>query len=108
MSTAVREAPETDEAAPGLHRRTPRPTGARLELLLVAGLLLLAAFVRLPTLDQPLVEAHAFRQTQTAYTALLFHEQGVDLLHPKLPVMGEPFEVPFELPLFRMEKGLNR
>ena len=35
-----------------------------------------------------------FRQTQTAYTARIYHEQGIDLLHPKLPVLGEPFEVP--------------
>ncbi|MGI8983634.1 MAG: glycosyltransferase family 39 protein, partial [Acidimicrobiales bacterium] len=63
--------------------------------------LFLAIAVRIPTLDEPLVEEHAFRQTQTAYTALLFHEQGVDLLHPKLPVLGAPFEVPFEFPLFQ-------
>ncbi|HUG64667.1 MAG TPA: glycosyltransferase family 39 protein, partial [Gaiellaceae bacterium] len=44
---------------------------------------------------------HAFRQTQTAYTARIYHEQGIDLLHPKLPVLGEPFEVPFEFPLFQ-------
>ena len=55
---------------------------------------------------------HAFRQTQTAWTAREFHEGGFDLLHPKLPVFGEPFEVPFEFPLFQalaalpMELGL--
>ena len=63
----------------------------------------LGAFVAYvaPTLDRPLLEKHAFRQTQTAYTARIFHEQGIDLLHPKLPVLGEPFEVPFEFPLFQ-------
>ena len=53
------------------------------------------------TLDQPLLEAHGFRQTQTAYTARIYHQHGIDLLHPKLPVLGEPFEVPFEFPLFQ-------
>jgi len=53
------------------------------------------------TLDQPLLEAHGFRQTQTAYTARIYHQDGIDLLHPKLPVLGEPFEVPFEFPLFQ-------
>ena len=53
------------------------------------------------TLDQPLLEAHGFRQTQTAYTARIFHQDGIDLLHPKLPVLGEPFEAPFEFPLFQ-------
>jgi len=65
-----------------------------------------------PTLSAPLLEGHAFRQTQTAWTAREFHENGFDLLHPKLPVFGEPFEVPFEFPLFQavaalpMELGL--
>jgi Dolichyl-phosphate-mannose-protein mannosyltransferase len=54
-----------------------------------------------PTLGQPLLDRHSFRQTQTAYTARIYHEQGIDLLHPKLPVLGEPFEVPFEFPLFQ-------
>ena len=64
---------------------------------------LLAAYVLVVanTLGQPLLERHRFRQTQTAYTARVFHEQGIDLLHPKLPVFGEPFEVPFEFPLFQ-------
>jgi hypothetical protein len=61
----------------------------------------LAAALRVPSLDQPLLEHHWFRQTQTAYTARLFYEQGVSFLHPKLPVLGPPFEVPFEFPLFQ-------
>ncbi len=54
-----------------------------------------------PTLDAPLLEKHAFRQTQTAWTAREFHEEGIDLLHPKLPVFGAPFEAPFEFPLYQ-------
>lgn len=71
------------------------------EAVLVA--CVLGAFVAYvaPTLHRPLLEKHAFRQTQTAYTARIFHEQGIDLLHPKLPVFGDPFEVPFEFPLFQ-------
>jgi Dolichyl-phosphate-mannose-protein mannosyltransferase len=64
--------------------------------------LLLAAFViHLPTLGAPLLDRHPFRQTQTAFTARIFHEEGIDLLHPKLPVFGPPWEVPFEFPLFQ-------
>ncbi len=73
----------------------------RAEIAAVLALLAVALLVRLPTLEQPLGEAHNFRQTQTAYTAVVFHDEGVDLLHPKLPVFGEPFEVPFEFPLFQ-------
>ena len=68
---------------------------------LPAGLLLLAVLIHLPTLGAPLLDRHPFRQTQTAFTARIFHEQGIDLLHPKLPILGAPWEVPFEFPLFQ-------
>jgi len=68
---------------------------------LPAALLLAAFVIHLPTLAAPLVDRHPFRQTQTAFTARIFHEQGIDLLHPKLPVLGPPWEVPFEFPLFQ-------
>jgi hypothetical protein len=81
--------------------RAPQPRFGRAEIAVVLTAVLVAFFGRLPTLDQALLEEHSFRQTQTAYTALLYHEDGVDLMHPKLPVLGEPFEVPFEFPLFQ-------
>ena len=65
-------------------------------------LLLVAAFlIHLPTIDAPLLDRHPFRQTQTAFTARIYHEQGIDLLHPKLPILGPPWEIPFEFPLFQ-------
>jgi hypothetical protein len=67
----------------------------------VLAALVVAALVRLPTLGQPLIEHQTFRQTQTAFTARIFAEDGIDLLHPQLPVLGPPFEVPLELPLFQ-------
>jgi 4-amino-4-deoxy-L-arabinose transferase-like glycosyltransferase len=66
-------------------------------LAIVIGAVALA--IRIPTLDLPIIEWHGWRQTWTAYTALLFHEQGFDLLHPQLPIFGPPFEVPQEFPL---------
>jgi hypothetical protein len=67
---------------------------------------LLTAYVA-PTLDEPLLEGyHVFRQTQTAYTARIFSEEGIDLLHPEVPVFGEPFELPFEFPLFQAGAAL--
>ncbi len=77
-----------------------------LEAAFVAAILAAFVVVVAPTLGQPLLERHAFRQTQTAYTARIFHEQGIDLIHPKLPVLGEPFEVPFEFPLFQAAASL--
>jgi hypothetical protein len=70
-------------------------------VIVVVFVVALAAAVRLPTLNQPPLEAHGFRQTQTAYTATEFHAHGIDVLHPRLPVLGEPFEVPFEFPLYQ-------
>lgn len=67
----------------------------------LALLLLMAVVPRLSTLGQPLLEKHGFRQTQTAYTALLYHEEGIDLLHPKLPILGNTYDVPLEFPLFQ-------
>lgn len=67
-----------------------------------AAVMLLVSFVvRVPTLAMPLIEHHTWRQTQTAYTAREFARNGIDLLHAQLPVLGPPFAVPFELPLFQ-------
>jgi 4-amino-4-deoxy-L-arabinose transferase-like glycosyltransferase len=63
---------------------------------IVAGVFALAT--RIPTLGLPLLEWHGWRQTWTAYTALLFHEDGFDLFHPRLPIFGPPYEVPMEFP----------
>lgn len=65
------------------------------------GFLLLAALAKLPTLGQPLTENFAWRQTQTAWTARIYHEQGIDLLYPQVPVHGPPWHFGFEFPLFQ-------
>lgn len=69
---------------------------------MVGSLAVLGSFaLRLWTIGQPLIEAHAFRQTQTAYTAVLYHRNGIDLLHTPLPVLGPPWQIPYEFPLFQ-------
>ena len=71
---------------------------------LAVGLFLIVVIATVPralTLAQPLVEAHEFRQTQTAYTAVIYHRLGVDLLQTPLPVLGAPWVVPYEFPLFQ-------
>ena len=92
----------TRSAVTGTRRLSARVLEAAFVAAVLVGLRLVVA----PTLGQPLLERHAFRQTQTAYTARIFHEQGIDLIHPKLPVLGEPFEVPFEFPLFQAAASL--
>ena len=68
---------------------------------LPALLLAVAFLIHVPTLGAPLLDRHPFRQTQTAFTARIFHDEGIDLLYPKLPILGAPWEVPFEFPLFQ-------
>ena len=64
-------------------------------------LLAVAAVAKVPTLGQPLTENFAWRQTQTAWTARIYHEQGIDLFHPEVPVHGPPWDFGFEFPLFQ-------
>lgn len=65
----------------------------------ILAILLVAAVLRLPTLTAHLTETHAFRQTQTAFTAAIFASEGIDLLHPMVPVLGSPWVIPFEFPV---------
>lgn len=61
---------------------------------------------QIPTLSQALIEAHGFRQTQTAYQSLTLSQGFGSLLHPKLPIYGSPWEVPFEFPLFQYSAAI--
>ena len=55
----------------------------------------------LGTLQQPLIDRHEFRQTQTALSAL-FMQPGLEgLLNYQTPVVGAPWSIPFEFPLFQ-------
>jgi Dolichyl-phosphate-mannose-protein mannosyltransferase len=77
------------------------PATSPLTRFAAIGLLGLAALAKLPTLGQPLTENFAWRQTQTAWTARIYHQQGIDLLHPEVPVHGPPWQFAFEFPLFQ-------
>ena len=72
----------------------------RADLAAVA-LLVAAGLAKVPTLAQPLTENFAWRQTQTAWTALIYHRDGIDLLRPEVPVHGPPWVFGFEFPLFQ-------
>jgi hypothetical protein len=49
---------------------------------------------------QPLLDRHAFRQTQTAITAYWFVRDGYRLAY-ETPVAGYPWVLPFEFPLYQ-------
>jgi hypothetical protein len=86
---------------PAPDRDAPGRSGRAVEVAVVVLLLLGAIAIHWGTLGHQLTERHDWRQTQTALTAVDFHEHGIDLFHPKLPVFGIRSEVPFEFPLFQ-------
>ncbi|HVP62331.1 MAG TPA: hypothetical protein VMT11_17365 [Myxococcaceae bacterium] len=90
------EAPTQAEAG-------PRAPSATRRLLLVCLLLLAISLpARLVNLGAPPLDRHDFRQTQTAITVWTFLKGGPSVLHYQTPVLGPPWEVPFELPLFQL------
>jgi hypothetical protein len=69
-----------------------------LALLVLVGLIPLAIFLINPW--QPLLEHHAFRQTQTAI-ASYWLMQGGDFLRYLTPVFGYPWTLPMEFPIYQ-------
>ena len=81
-----------DSGAPATSRRFP------LLLLFALGLIPLGLFLVNPS--QPLLEHDAFRQTQTALASYwLMH--GGDFVRYLTPVLGYPWTLPMEFPLFQ-------
>ena len=69
--------------------------------LLILVSLLFSGTLWLGTLQQPLIDRDEFRQTQTALSAL-FMQPGLEgLLNYQTPVVGAPWSIPFEFPLFQ-------
>jgi hypothetical protein len=51
-------------------------------------------------LDQPLIDLHAFRQTQTALTVYWMIKEGF-ILDYQTPVLGYPWSIPLEFPIYQ-------
>ena len=70
-------------------------------------LIIVASWIyQFPTLGQQLREHHSFRQTQTAFQTLSLSEGWGTILRPGMPVLGQPWQVPFEFPLFQQSAAL--
>ena len=61
----------------------------------------LAFVVRLPAMWAPPFVRHPWRQAQTAFTIREFARNGIDLFHPHVPVVGRPWVLVYEFPLFQ-------
>jgi len=66
----------------------------------------IGTIIRIPQLGHGLNEMHAFRQTQTAYVALQYSRDGIDLAHTPLPVFGPSGDLPMEVPLVQAAASL--
>lgn len=77
-----------------------RATLANVEWLLL-GLAVVFNLVQLAlSWDKPILGEHAFRQTQTAISAYWIAKGGAWLAYPT-PVLGAPWSIPFEFPLYQ-------
>jgi hypothetical protein len=68
---------------------------------LFAAALCVFLYIGLFNLDQPVLEHYGFRQTQTALTSYWLRINGFSLAY-ETPVLGFPWAVPFEFPLFQL------
>jgi hypothetical protein len=64
-------------------------------------LVFIGTLLRFRGVDRSLNEMFSFRQTQTAWGAKSILNFDAKFLHPEVPVLGPPFEIPFEFPLFQ-------
>ncbi len=81
-------------------RDSSPPVAAWLKLL-TASVLVFATWTAVRHADQPLLEFHSFRQTQTALTSFWIMEEGPRLAY-QTPVSGYPWAIPQEFPLYQM------
>jgi hypothetical protein len=71
-------------------------------LTILLGLATVHALVALSTgITNPLIDLHSFRQTQTALTAYSILKGGPWLAY-ETPVLGYPWSVPFEFPIYQL------
>jgi 4-amino-4-deoxy-L-arabinose transferase-like glycosyltransferase len=80
--------------------RQTRLTAEHAVGLIAAGCLLFGAWGLHAGWTHSIVDLHAFRQTQTALTAVTI-QRGGPLLAYETPIFGPPWTIPFELPVFQ-------
>jgi len=86
-----------------LARLIPRDedSGVRILRILLLVVLVHAVGVLLVGITQPLLDLHSFRQTQTALS-VYWLAQGGPWLAYETPVVGAPWSIPFEFPVYQL------
>jgi hypothetical protein len=90
--------------------RASRTESRPARVLVLLALLVVAAATRMAWrhADQPPLDVHSFRQSQTALTAFWAAREGFRLPY-ETPVAGLPWAIPFEFPLYQwLVAGLSR
>jgi hypothetical protein len=72
----------------------------KLVLILLTLTIVIMALTNLAGLANPILEAHGFRQTQTAITAYYLKLSGFKLDY-ETPTVGYPWSIPFEFPIYQ-------
>jgi hypothetical protein len=65
-------------------------------------MIMLSVVPRIIHLHAPIMEKQGFRQTQTVITVRSILKDGYSFLHAKTPVLGPPWVVPFEFPIYQI------
>ncbi len=86
-------------AGAGSDGRTAAPAGNRRRLLYLLLCMALLLATRAGHLTGPVDEPHSWRQCDTAFYALDFHREGIDLFHPAVCWMGGHKTLALEFPL---------
>jgi hypothetical protein len=63
--------------------------------------LIVSLMLRLVNLNNPILEMHGFRQSQTAITVQSYINEGLSVFNYKTPVFAPPWTVPFEFPTYQ-------
>jgi len=95
-----------DDARPRWRPQGVGPLEALLWICLAVALVH-AAYYLVLGLNNPILDQYNFRQTQTALTAYWFWRDGFKLVY-ETPVVGFPWSVPFEFPVYQALVALLR
>ena len=77
----------------------------RNEAFVVSALSLVAVLMRLRNLNSPVSGSYTFRNTQTAWGIRSVANGTISPFSVETPVLGAPWKVPFEFPLYQMISG---
>jgi 4-amino-4-deoxy-L-arabinose transferase-like glycosyltransferase len=98
--------PENRDSCEQTPASDPPPRRQYRFVWIVILLLIGSLCVRLYNINSPLLEVHHYRQTHTAMNVYYFLQDGIDLLHPQTPILGPPWVLAYEFPLYQASAAL--